>query len=58
MKKAIVLYWSAGGNTEKVATSIREGLAEGGIGSSLRKLAEAENIDFTSFVDNITIICL
>ena len=49
MKKAIVLYWSAGGNTEKVATSIREGLAEGGMDSSLRKLAEADDLDFFAY---------
>jgi hypothetical protein len=49
MKKAIVLYWSAGGNTEKVAASIREGLADGGIDSSLRKLAEAEDVDFFAY---------
>ena len=46
MKKAIVLYWSAGGNTEKVATSIHRGLAEGGMESSLHKVAEAGDVDF------------
>lgn len=49
MKKAIVLYWSAGGNTEKVATSIREGLAEGGMDCALRKLAEADDVDFFAY---------
>ncbi len=33
MKKAIVIYWSAAGNTERVAVSIHKGLFEGGVKS-------------------------
>ena len=49
MKKAIILYWSHSGNTEKVAVSIHSGLEEGGFQTSLLKIQEAENIDFYDY---------
>jgi hypothetical protein len=49
MKKALVLYWSAGGNTEKVAASIRQGLAEAGFDTALKKLDDAGSVDFYEY---------
>lgn len=49
MKKAIVLFWSHSGNTEKVAVSIQKGLTEGGWQTSLMRVEEAEEIDFFDF---------
>ena len=49
MKKAVVIYWSVTGNTEKVAISIQKGLEEGGTTTSLVKVQEAEAIDFYDF---------
>ncbi|MDR3601939.1 MAG: flavodoxin domain-containing protein [Desulfosporosinus sp.] len=49
MKKAIILYWSHSGNTEKVAVSIHRGLEEGGFQTSLLKIQEAEAIDFYDY---------
>jgi len=49
MKKAIILYWSHSGNTEKVAVSIHRGLEKGGFQTSLLKIQEAENIDFYDY---------
>lgn len=49
MKKAVVLYWSHSGNTERVAARIRQGLAEGGFDALLKKLEEADNVDFFEY---------
>jgi flavorubredoxin len=49
VKKAIVLYWSQGGNTEKVASRIHRGLEEGGFETLLKTLEEADNIDFFDY---------
>lgn len=49
MKKAVILYWSHSGNTEKVALSIQSGLEEGGFQTSLLKVQEAETIDFYDY---------
>jgi flavorubredoxin len=49
LKKAAVLYWSAGGNTEKVAASIQKGLAEAGMEVNLRKLDEGASVDFFDY---------
>lgn len=46
---AIVIYWSATGNTEKVAYSIRDGLQEGGLAVSIRKVGEARDVDFFAY---------
>ncbi len=49
MKKAVVLYWSHSGNTERVAASIRQGLTEGGFDSLLEKLEDAGAVDFFDY---------
>lgn len=40
--KALVIYWSATGNTEKVAGTIHKTLADEGVECRLMKVAEAE----------------
>ncbi len=54
MKKAAVIYLSLTGNTEKVAESIQRGLTEGGVQTSLFKLADAGEVDLYNF----DLICL
>ncbi len=49
MGKAVVLYWSHSGNTEKVAISIQRGLADGGFDVTIRKVQEAADIDFYDY---------
>lgn len=49
MKKAIVLYCSITGNTEKVARAIEKGLAEGGMNTTLIRFQEAEEIDYFDY---------
>lgn len=49
MKKAIVLYWSQGGNTEKVAMSILAGLKEGGFDTAAFRIEDAAGIDFYDY---------
>lgn len=49
MKKALILYWSHSGNTEKVAVHTQKGLEEGGFQTTLRKVQEAADIDFYDF---------
>lgn len=54
MKKAAVIYWSHGGNTEKVAVSIQQGLTEGGFDAVLKKVPEADDVDFFAY----DLVCL
>ena len=49
MKKALVIYLSITGNTEKVANSIFDGLIESGFETSLMKVKEADNVDFYDY---------
>ncbi len=49
MKKAIIIYWSNTGNTEKVAHSIRRGLLAGGFAAESMKVDEAEDVDFYDY---------
>lgn len=49
MRRAVVLYWSQTGNTEKVATSIEHGLKQGGVDTTLRKIQEAQDVDFFDY---------
>ncbi len=49
MKKALVLYLSITGNTEKVARSIRAGLTEGGFEASLKMIRDAADEDFYDY---------
>lgn len=39
--KVLIIYWSATGNTEKVAAAIRQALAREGIAPVIRKVTEA-----------------
>ena len=47
--KAIIIYWSKTGNTEKVALAIQESLQEAGMSVLLKKVEDAGNIDFFSY---------
>jgi multimeric flavodoxin WrbA len=47
--KAAIVYWSAGGNTEKVARAIQEGLVAGGAEASLLRTEEAEDLDWYAY---------
>ena len=49
LKRALILYWSSTGNTEKVAFAIKEGLEAAGANVSLMKTTEAENIDYFDY---------
>ena len=48
-KKAVIIYWSKTGNTEKVAHSIKEGLDDAGLEVSLLKTDKAEDIDYFDY---------
>jgi hypothetical protein len=52
--KAVIIYWSKTGNTEKVALAIKESLQETGMSVSLKKVEDAGEIDFFSY----DLICL
>lgn len=49
MKKAIVLYCSITGNTEKAARAIDMGLKEGGMDSRLVRYEDAEDLDYLDY---------
>ncbi len=49
MKKAIILYWSNTGNTEKVALAIKQGLETAGIKVSIAKTTETTDIDYFDY---------
>jgi hypothetical protein len=49
MKRAVILYWSNTGNTEKVAFAIKEGLEAAGVDVSVMKTTEAEGIDYFDY---------
>ena len=49
MKRAVILYWSNTGNTEKVAFAIKKGLEDAGVDASVMKATEAENIDYFDY---------
>ena len=46
---AIIIYWSAGGNTEKVAQAIVQGLKESGSNVTLVRTEDAQNVDFFAY---------
>ena len=56
MKRALVLYWSATGNTEKCAYSIRTGLTDAGWQAELQKM-RAEDSQDVEFYD-YDLICV
>ena len=49
MKKALVVFQSITGNTEKVAKSIHSGLTEGGFESTMKTVQDAAHEDFFSY---------
>jgi len=49
MKKALVIYQSITGNTEKVAKSIHSGLTEGGFKSTIKTIKDATDEDFYAY---------
>lgn len=46
---AAIIYWSKGGNTEKVALAIKEGLETSGTEVVFRRVEEARDIDFYGY---------
>jgi flavorubredoxin len=48
-KKALIIYWSAGGNTEKVAYAIRDGLSEAGLNVTTLKTRGDELVDYYEY---------
>ena len=55
IKNAIIIFWSKTGNTEKVAYSIKEALAEE-INVEIKQVQEAENVNFFDY-DLVCIGC-
>src|SRR5512138_1444726 len=49
MKKALIVYYSQTGNTEKVTQAIRLGLEEAGIEVDVKKPQEASSVDYFAF---------
>lgn len=54
MKKAVIIYWSKTGNTEKVAFKIKEGLENAGVNVSIKKTEEAGDVDYFDY----DLVCL
>jgi flavodoxin len=52
--KAAIIYWSAGGNTEKVATTIRENLKTNGVQVLFTRAEQAEHVDWFDY----DLVCL
>jgi flavodoxin len=48
-KKALIIYWSKTGNTEKVALAIKQGLEAATVQVTMKKQEEAENIDYFDY---------
>jgi hypothetical protein len=49
LKKAVIIYWSKSGNTEKVALAVERGLNPAGIDVKIRKPEESEDIDYFDY---------
>ena len=49
MKRALIVFQSITGNTEKVANSIHQGLIDGGMESKINTIQEAEEEDFFTY---------
>ncbi len=52
--KAAVLYWTKSGNTEKVASAIKQGLEAAGVEVSMMKTDEAAEVDYFAY----DLVCL
>ncbi len=46
---AVLVYWSKTGNTEKAARAIAEGLEAGGAGVDVKRVEEAEELDYFAY---------
>ena len=49
LTRAIILYWSNTGNTEKVAYSILNGLESAGVTVSIMKTTSADDVDYFGY---------
>ena len=49
LKSALIVYWSSTGNTQKVASAIKEGLENAQFKVDLKKPLDAEGIDFFDY---------
>jgi multimeric flavodoxin WrbA len=49
MKRALIVYWSATGNTEKVAFAIRDGLRDAGVEVTIVKTKGDEELDYFEY---------
>ena len=49
VKNALIVYWSKTGNTEKVASAIEEGLQKAGVRVTVKRVEEAEGVDFFEY---------
>jgi len=49
MKKALIVYFSPTGNTEKVAHAIQQGLEDGGVQVTVKKPQEAGGLDYFDY---------
>jgi flavodoxin len=47
--KAAIIYWSKGGNTEKVALAIKEGLETSAVQVVLKRVEDAKDIDLYDY---------
>ena len=47
--KAVIIYWSKTGNTEKIASALKEGLETKGAEVLLKRTEEVEDIDFYDY---------
>ncbi len=56
LKQAVILYWSSTGNTKKVADAIRDGLVSVGVNVELKKISEADNVNYYDY-DLVCIGC-
>jgi hypothetical protein len=48
-KKAVIVYWSKSGNTEKVTHAIKDGLMDAGLGVSVMRTEAAEDVDYFDY---------
>lgn len=46
---ALIVYWSKTGNTERVASAIQEGLEKAGVDVVLKRVQDAEEVDFYAY---------
>jgi hypothetical protein len=53
-KRAIIIYWTAGGNTEKVAQAIMRGLQSAGLQPEIKKIADASGLELYDY----DLVCL